>query len=737
VIRFGLRLTLAGGREAAVRLIVIALAVALGVGLLLIALTGLSGVTSQNDRYGWANSADAPGAEQGADPLWWQLRLDGFASRTVGRVDLAATGPRSPVPPGLSRLPGPGEYFASPELAQLIAATPAAELADRFPGRLAGTIGREALPAPDSLVAVVGYAPAELSQRPGVRRVGTLATTAPVSCPNGCWAGIPTAGLQLVLAVVAAALIFPLFILIGTATRLAATRREQRFAAMRLVGATPAQVSVVAAVEATVSALAGTVLGFGLFFASRDTFAAIPLTGAPLFPEDLALGPVTALAVALGVPVLAALAARFALRRVRISPLGVSRRVTPGPPRVWRLIPLVAGLAELTYFIGRRPDGTDKQILAYLPGIFVIMIGLIVAGPWLTMAGARLVAARATRPAALIAARRLADNPKVAFRSVSGLVLALFVTSVAVGVMGTMATRQGTPSKEPSAASLVTLFREGEAAPTGDPVPAALSAQPGVLASVVTRRPPEGLEPPEVEIADVGWPSALASCAEIARVPGGGHCAGGARTAWVVTSLFGPDGWNGVWPTADVDPATLSTLRTQAIVTLTDGSTPALETARTTLQLAHPMLYSPFSDVEFQADSARVFEGWQRLANVVILASLAIAGCSLAVAVAGGLSERKRPFSMLRLTGVSLGTLRRVVALESVTPLVTASVVALGAGLLAAHLFLTAQLKLPLTPPPFSFYVIVVGGLAASLAVIASTMPLLRRITGPEAARNE
>jgi hypothetical protein len=31
----------------------------------------------------------------------------------------------------------------------------------------------------------------------------------------------------------------------------------------------------------------------------------------------------------------------------------------------------------------------------------------------------------------------------------------------------------------------------------------------------------------------------------------------------------------------------------------------------------------------------------------------------------------------------------------------------------------------------------VVAGLAASLAVIASTGPLLRRITGPEAARNE
>ncbi len=738
MIRFGLRLTLAGGREAAVRLVVIALAVALGVGMLLLALTGLNGVTSQNDRYGWANSADVPGAAQGADPLWWQLRVDGFDRRTIGRVDLAATGPRSPVPPGLPRLPGPEEYYASPELAKLIAATPAAALADRFPGRrLAGTIGPAALPAPNSLVAVVGYTPAELSQRAGVSRVGTIATTAPTRCPNGCWSGIPSAGLQLILSVVAAALIFPLFILIGTATRLAATRREQRFAAMRLVGATPAQVSVVAAVESTVSALAGTVLGFALFFGFRDTFAAIPLTGAPMFPADLALEGATLLGVALGVPLIAAVAARLALRQVRISPLGVTRRVTPRPPRGWRLIPLTLGLAELAYFVGRRPDTTNGQILAFLSGIFVIMIGLIVAGPWLTMAGSRLVARRARRPAALIAARRLADNPRAGFRSVSGLVLALFVTSVAVGVMGSIAAERGPASRDSGGTALYTLFRDERVAPAGDPVPAALRTQPGVRGIAVTRLPPETLPVPQVPIGAYGWPSVLVACDELARLPGVAACEAGARTAWVWPDLTGPDGWSGRWPAAGVDPAVLATFRAQSIVTVTDGSATALEAARTTLQLAHPMFYSPYSDAEWQAEATRLFEGWQRLANVVILASLAVAGCSLAVSIAGGLSERKRPFSMLRLTGVPLGTLRRVVLLESVTPLLLAAVVALGSGLLAAQLFLTAQMDLSLAPPGASFYAIVVAGLAASLAVIASTMPLLRRITGPEAARNE
>src|SRR5579863_8687691 len=102
---------------------------------------------------------------------------------------------------------------------------------------------------------------------------------------------------------------------------------------MRLVGATPRQVAVIAAVEATVAALAGVAVGFGVFLLLRPFLTSLPLTGAPFAPGDLSLGPADILLVVIGVPVAAAAAARFALRRVDISPLGVSRRVTPAAPR--------------------------------------------------------------------------------------------------------------------------------------------------------------------------------------------------------------------------------------------------------------------------------------------------------------------------------------------------------------------------------------------------------------------
>ncbi len=67
----------------------------------------------------------------------------------------------------------------------------------------------------------------------------------------------------------------------------------------------------------------------------------------------------------------------------------------------------------------------------------VIIVGLMIAGPWLTMVGARLLAKLARRDSTLIAGRRLSDDPGRAFRAISGLVLAVFVGTVFVGVIGT------------------------------------------------------------------------------------------------------------------------------------------------------------------------------------------------------------------------------------------------------------------------------------------------------------
>jgi hypothetical protein len=105
--------------------------------------------------------------------------------------------------------------------------------------------------------------------------------------------------------------------------------------------------------------------------------------------------------------------------------------------------------------------------------------------------------------------------------------------------------------------------------------------------------------------------------------------------------------------------------------------------------------------------------------------------------VAGGLADRKRPFSLLRLTGARLGMLRRVIALESAVPLLAVAAVAIGTGFGASAMYATTEMRLDLVAPGAAYFVLTAAGIVLALGLILATFPLLRRITGPETARSE
>ncbi|KOV11487.1 ABC transporter permease [Streptomyces sp. XY431] len=737
-----MRLAVSGGRQAVARLLTITAATAVGVGLLLSTLAAVNAVGAANDRMLWSNSGAKSRTETAnVDPLWWRDHGPEFYDgKRLLYIEVAATGPTSPVPPGMAKLPATGEYYASPALAKLIRETPADHLADRFPGRLVGEIGKAALASPDSLVLVEGQDRTALAARPGARPITTIADRLPdcqADCPGG---GVRGDAMTLILSVVAGALLFPVVIFIGTATRLSAATREQRYAAMRLVGATPRQITAIAAVESTLAAVAGTVLGFVVFLLLRPLVATVPFTGERFFTEDLTLTAVQCAAVLLGVPLAAAVAARLALRRVTVSPLGVSRRATPKPPSVWRVAPLLAGLAELAWFVGRRPQTTNGQTAAYLTGFLVVMFGLVVAGPWLTMAVARLVAARTSRPATLIAVRRLADDPKAGFRSVAGLILALFVTTATVAIIGTIDLNRGELSGDPQTRVAVEHGVMAGEPPMTDALPervlADLRAVPGFQGLAVAHANPDGLaHDPD---APPDWPEAsLVSCADLAQTPAVGHCAPGAAVAAVepfgflsLTSQAAKE-----WPTAPITAEAVDRLPVVSLYVTTDGTTAAKERVRTLLSRAFPDQHARMVQ-DWGSAQQKELAGWRQLADVVLLTTLPIAGCSLAVSVVAGLSDRRRPFAMLRLTGAPLRMLRVVIGLESALPLLVVSAIAIGTGFGAAAMFLKSQMDYDLVSPGAVFFGLVLLGLASSLGIIASTLPLLKRITGPEAARN-
>jgi hypothetical protein len=234
----------------------------------------------------------------------------------------------------------------------------------------------------------------------------------------------------------------------------------------------------------------------------------------------------------------------------------------------------------------------------------------------------------------------------------------------------------------------------------------------------------------------------VVSCADLAATSALGRCAPGARTALIDFYLVGPDGSttglaHRVWPAATLSPAALPGQRAAGLLVQTDHSVAANERVRTVLERAEPSLPVPITLGEQSANQNQRDTAYQRLADVVILASLPIAGLGLAASIVTGVNERRRPFSLLRLTGTPIAALRRVVAFETAVPLLLVSAAAIGVGFLATALFTHSQLHETMQPPQPSYYAVVAAGLVLTLCIIASTFPLLRRVTGPEAARND
>jgi ABC-type antimicrobial peptide transport system permease subunit len=393
-----------------------------------------------------------------------------------------------------------------------------------------------------------------------------------------------------------------------------------------------------------------------------------------------------------------------------------------------------------------KPGSNGAQLLEALVGFVLLVVGLVLAGPWFTTAGSRLMAKWASRPATLIAGRRLLDNPKAAFRFISGLVIALFIASAAIGALSSIVAA-GTSSVggSPETTTVADLFEcfSTWPCPASAQVPSVssqvlteLRATPGARALTLIHQ-----GPPSTQQREYGF--GLVVCAQLAKTPALGKCAPGATVAtlgYFLSHLLGHNSRasSTIWSAADFSVANLATPPVDAVVLATNGSPGSVERARTSLERAFPSHGTAVVVLDsLDPSTARLLRMIQDMTGVIIVVSLIIASCSLAVNIAAGLGERKRPFSLLRLMGVPTAVLQRVVALESVLPLFIVAAVAIVVGLVSAGLYLHSQVGVAFRIPGIEYWGIVLGGLAASLAIIGSTFPLLNRITGPGVARNE
>jgi ABC-type antimicrobial peptide transport system permease subunit len=177
------------------------------------------------------------------------------------------------------------------------------------------------------------------------------------------------------------------------------------------------------------------------------------------------------------------------------------------------------------------------------------------------------------------------------------------------------------------------------------------------------------------------------------------------------------------------------------VIVATNGSNAAIERVRTILDTGQAGRLGPaITSADINALNNQRLTRLEQLSNAALLLTLVIAGCSLAVAVAGGLIERQRPFTLLRLAGMHRSELSRVVLAEAALPLLAmaAASVVLGLGVAAGLLAAIGETAtLTWRPPVPGYWAALAAGLALALLIVAATLPLLHRLTALDSARFE
>lgn len=594
---------------------------------------------------------------------------------------------------------------------------------------------------------------------------------------------------QRLTAVALLAVALPVAALVAALTRLSASVRDRRLASLRILGVPAVTTRTVAALEAVLLAAAGVVTGVGLFIAVRPGLEAVDanwrnwFAGRPLAPGGWGWLGATA-----GVLLLTAAVAVVPARHVTAQPLSTRREAAARRPRLWRLVPLTAGTALLAWGASSPfpVDGAvpGTVIAAFFTGTALAGLGLPLATPVAVRLLADLTARRARRPAVLIAARRLQQDPASGTRLVSVLLVGLFLVT---GARCVLTAFESTPQAiRARAASTVGPQLAGLYARPGATVDAAaLRSVPGVRQVVSWRTAVLACTPEELATFGGARPDGVAACntvlvARCADLPALGWSAGGCvdgRPTWLLHdgSLqesrlaqparllpLGADGSPVAGRTLDLPPVT-ATLRVPA-----DPEDPNWGTANGGGLLLPPDLpgLAPYltstqwlavldggpAPLRALTDAAagqgleataqddygewEVVVGYRALLWTVAAAILGLGLLALLVTGVDRAVERRRHLASLTLVGVPVSLIRRSQLLQATAPLAVGLPVAAGAGLLAGRSFLGFASPFLATPWPAALAATGIA-VAGGLVVAAATVAGLGRAPGPADLRRE
>ncbi|WP_299035226.1 FtsX-like permease family protein [uncultured Pseudokineococcus sp.] len=754
----GVRLSVSGGRAGWVRLALIAVGIGLGVTMLLGAATAPAVVAAQearsNDRSTpmWEPPEDAVAAGPGT--ILTIAARSQFRDTDVEGVLVQAEGDAPPVPPGVARLPGPGEVVLSPALADLMATDGAEALRGRW-GEAVGTIGPEGLRGPDELTFYAGsdqLSVEEFASR--TDRFGGVERADPDPDPT-----------LLVLAMVATTvLLLPVAIFVTSAVRFGSEARDRRLAALRLVGADARMARRVAAGETLTGAVLGLALG-GVLFAAL--LLALP-DALGVFAGDLRPVPALVALVVVLVPVAAVVVTVAAMQRVVVEPLGVVRRSGDRRRRLWwRLVLPVIGLVLVAPLLAGRGIDTfsDTEQLSVPVGLGLLLLGVALLLPWLVEASVRHLGGSGGGVAWQLSVRRLQLDSGTSVRAVSGIAVSVAGLLVINGIVAGLESGETEVPQRDAADFQAVVYDNSGAEPRWGPLEGSRGIREiSTLSSVVTTDPATGAD---VWI-DIGECAALAVDTEV------GDCADG--------DVFAAAPTNGTVPTAGTTldlgepgsseaastwtvPETLTTVPTvtgmmsspegePARFLITPGALEGVEPLASSssvliaLDPAVPDAMDHARTAVAQVDASMhvdpvVIEGLAPvLADIrqALLAGTAalllLIGASLLVNVVEQMRERRRLLAALLAFGVRRRTLSASVLLQLAVPVVLGLALAAVTGT-----GLSTLLQIGMEVPVRLDWAGIgtTSGVAALVVLVttAASLPLLWRLMRPEGLRAE
>ncbi|MFR9775849.1 FtsX-like permease family protein [Micromonospora sp. MS34] len=750
-VAMGARMAVTGGRAGWTRTVLTALGVGIGVAMLLLAAAVPGAIDARGARGEARFDLGRPGPELAAGPdTMLVAAVDTvFRDRPVRGRLLHPEGPDAPVPPGLTALPRDGEVMVSPALRELLDSPDGALFAPRLGGaRVIGTIGPQGLTGPRELAFYLGR---DALSADRATRLDHFGGSGPVDEFGPV--------LWLLVVVVGVVLLLPIVVFLGAAVRFGGEQRDRRLAAVRLLGADAGMVRRIAAAEAGTAALLGLAVGGVFFLAGRQLALLVSLYDISVYPDDLRPVPWLVAVVALAVPLLAAGMALLALRRVVVTPLGVSRQATPARRRLWwRLLLPAAGLALLQPVADvrtTRSDATDGQIAT---GAVLLLIGTVTLLPWLVDLLVRRL--RGGPPPWQLAVRRLQLDSTASARLVSGVAVAVAGTiGLQMLVAGVQDEFRQPSGQDPTRAQAVVLL-DSPSAPWQ--ALAQIAAVPGVTRSAGTLSfaafPASSRAAVDVRVGDC---SALAEYADVGTCADGdvfltwrddpvpGFTPGarvdfgegtetwqmptGTRTVPVRADPVGAP-HNGLLITPGaLGPLPAHRLTATALVRLdpTDGD--ALERLRS--GAAGIDLTGSVLTLDATRES-RQFANVRRGLLIGAVVTLLLIGLSMLVGVLEQLRERRRLLATLVAVGTPRGTLGWSVLGQTGVPVLAGLVLAAGIGIAMG----AALLRLVGAPVVVSWPVVGLGvglGAAVVLLVTGASLPVLWRLTRPDGLRAE